>query len=208
MRPGRLAGVGRTFVSYPVPGDAANLGDRMRAWATGRTWWWRALLFVALVPQVLRPLREQGDWTLFSGIIFGAHEFGHLLFAPFGEWFGIAGGSLTQLLIPIGAAAVVLRARDWFGVAVCGLLLAASLAELSWYVADARNEMMDLVSFSADGAVHDWNYLLGSMGLLRHDILFGRLLRFVAWLVLLGSAALTARLCWWMATLKAPAPTD
>lgn len=202
MRPGQLAGVGRTFVSYPVPSDAANLGDRMREWAAGRAWWWRAILFLALVPQVLRPLREQGEWTLFTGIIFGAHEFGHLLFALLGEWMGIAGGSLTQLLIPIGAAAIVLRARDWFGVAVCGLFLATSLAELSWYVADARNEMMDLVSFSADGGVHDWNYLLGSMGLLRHDILFGRLLRLVAWVALLGSAALAARLCWWMATLK------
>ena len=185
-----------------MPSDAANLGDRMREWATGRTWWWRAILFFALVPQVLRPLREQGDWTLFSGIIFGTHEFGHLLFAFFGEWLSIAGGSLTQLLVPVGAAALVLRARDWFGVAVCGLFLAASVAELSWYVADARNQMMDLVSFSPDGGVHDWNYLLGTLGWLRHDIALGRFLRFLAWIVLLGSALLTARLCWWMATLK------
>lgn len=177
----------------------------MRAWSAGRIWWWRAALFAVLVLQVLKPLREQGDWTLFSGIVFGAHELGHLFWMPFGEWMGIAGGSLMQLLVPIGAAAVVWRGKDWFGVAVCGLFLAASLADLSWYIADARTEMLDLVSFSEEGAVHDWNYLLGEAGLLRQDLAFARFARFIAWLLLLASGALAARLCWWMATEPKPA---
>lgn len=176
----------------------------MRAWCAGRNWWWRAALFTYLALQVLKPLREQGDWTLFSGIIFGAHELGHLFWMPFGEWMSVAGGSFTQLLVPIGAAAVVWRGKDWFGVAVCGLFLATSFAELSWYIADARTELLDLVSFSEEGAIHDWNYLLGSAGMLRSDLAFARLARFIAWVLLLGSAALTARLCRWMATEKKP----
>jgi hypothetical protein len=191
------------FASQSPPiDDEAPLAERMRAWATGRTWWWRALLFVVLAQQVLRPLAEQGETTLWSGILFGAHEFGHLFWMFLGEWMGVAGGSLTQLLIPVGAMALVWRGKDWFGVAVCGLFLATSLAELSWYVADARNEMLDLVSFSPDGAIHDWHYLLGSMGMLEQDIALSRLVRFIAWAVLLASTALTARLCWWMATEK------
>jgi hypothetical protein len=177
----------------------------MRAWATGRSWWWRAILFVWLLTEVRLPLREQGENTIWSMIIFGSHEFGHLFWAFLGEWMGIAGGSITQLLIPIGAMALLWRAKDWFGVAVCGLFLATSLAELSWYVADARNEMLDLVSFSPDGAVHDWNYLLGEAGLLKQDIALSRSIRFVAWCIVLASTALTARLCWWMATEKPPA---
>lgn len=188
----------------PAVDDAAPLAERMRHWAAGRSWWWRALLFIALLTQVLKPLREQGDWTLFSGIIFGAHELGHLFCAPFGEWMSVAGGSLTQLLVPLGAAAVVWRGRDWFGVAVCGLFLATSLAELSWYIADARNEMLDLVSFSEDGAIHDWNYLLGEAGLLRSELAIARFVRFIAWTVVLASSALAARLCWWMATERRP----
>lgn len=185
--------------------DDAPLAVRMRAWSAGRIWWWRAALFAVLVLQVLKPLREQGDWTLFSGIIFGAHELGHLFWMPLGEWMGIAGGSLMQLLVPIGAAAVVWRGKDWFGVAVCGLFLAASFADLSWYIADARTEMLDLVSFSEEGAVHDWNYLLGEAGLLKQDLAFSRFARFIAWLVLLASTALAARLCWWMAIEPKPA---
>lgn len=185
--------------------DDTPLSVRMRAWSAGRIWWWRAVLFVVLTLQVLKPLREQGDWTLFSGIVFGAHELGHLFWMPLGEWMGIAGGSLMQLLVPIGAAAVVWRGKDWFGVAVCGLFLAASVADLSWYIADARTEMLDLVSFSEEGAVHDWNYLLGEAGLLKQDLAFARFARFIAWLLLLASTALAARLCWWMATEPAPA---
>lgn len=177
----------------------------MRHWCVGRAWWWRLPLFVVLASQVLKPLREQGDWTLFSGIIFGAHEFGHLFFAFGGEWLGVAGGSLMQLLVPIGALALVWRSRDWFGVAVVGLFLATSLAELSWYVADARTEMLDLVSFSPEGGIHDWNYLLGEAGMLKSDLRIARMLRFVAWVLLIGSSLLTARLCLWMATEK-PTP--
>jgi len=181
------------------------LAARMREWCAGRWWWWRAPIFAYLAFQVLRPLREQGEWTLFSGIIFGAHEFGHLFFAFLGEWWGIAGGSLMQVLVPLGAAAVVMRSKDWFGLAICGLFLATGLAELSWYVADARTEMLDLVSFSAEGAIHDWNYLLTRAGLLQQDLAIARALRFAAWTLLLASTLLAARLTWWMATERAPA---
>ncbi len=186
--------MGGTVDSRPM------LPERMREWAAGRWWWWRAPLFLILLVHATRPLRLQGEWSLFSGIIFGAHEFGHLLWALLGEWMSIAGGSLTQLLIPIGAAAVVARSRDWFGVAVCGLFLAASLGELSWYIGDARTELMDLVSFSAEGAVHDWNYLLGRAGLLHLDRALAGFTRFIGWLVVLASTAMAARLLRWMAT--------
>ncbi|MCC7003204.1 MAG: hypothetical protein IT357_13685 [Gemmatimonadaceae bacterium] len=193
---------------FPAPDPALDdlpLTDRMRRWCVGRAWWWRLPLFVVLASQVLKPLREQGDWTLFSGIIFGAHEFGHLFFAIGGEWLGVAGGSLMQILVPIGALALVWKSRDWFGVAVVGLFLATSFAELSWYVADARTEMLDLVSFSPEGGIHDWNYLLGEAGLLKSDLRIARLLRFIAWVLLIASSLLTARLCLWMATEK-PTP--
>jgi hypothetical protein len=176
--------------------------ERMREWAAGRWWWWRAPLFLFLLVQAIRPLRSRllGEWTLFSGVIFGAHEFGHLFWALLGEWMGVAGGSLTQLLIPIGAAAVVARSRDWFGVAVCGLFLATSLGELSWYIGDARTELLDLVSFSEEGAIHDWNYLLGRAGLLHQDRSLAGFTRFIGWLVALGSTLMAARLLWWMKT--------
>lgn len=179
----------------------------MRSWATGRSWQWRLPLFLLLLWQGVKPLREMGG-HLFAGITFGAHEFGHLFFAVLGEWWSIAGGSLMQLLIPIGAAAVVARGRDWFGVAVCGLFLASSLGDLSWYIADARAMELDLVSFSPDGGGHDWNYLLGRAGRLRSDLGLARVTRFVGWCLVLASTLLAARLFWWMATEPPPTSSD
>jgi hypothetical protein len=46
------------------------------------------------------------------------------------------------------------------------------------------------VSFSEDGAGHDWNYLLGKAGLLFQDQTLARLDRFVGVMVLAASLAL------------------
>lgn len=176
----------------------------IRPWAAGRWWQWRLPLLIVLILQAARPLRALGEANLFSGITFGAHEFGHLFFAFGGEWLTIAGGSLMQLLIPIGAAAAVLRGRDWFGVAVCGLFLAASLGDLSWYIGDARARELDLLSFSPDGGGHDWAYLLKHAGMLQRDLAIARLTRFLGWCVLLASTLFALRLLWWMKTLPKP----
>ncbi len=180
--------------------DAVSRGDRMRAWCAGRWWQWRLPLFVLLLVQATRPLRLQGEPHIFAGINFGAHEFGHLFFAFAGEWMTIAGGSVMQLLIPIGAAAVVARSKDWFGVAVCGLFLAASLGDLSWYIADARARELDLLSFSPDASGHDWSYLLSKAGLLRQDIRLARFTKFIGWILVCASSLFAMRLLYWMKT--------
>jgi len=67
---------------------------------------------------------------------------------------------------------------------VCGCWLAVSLGQLAVYIADARAESLDLVSFSPEGGGHDWNYLLERWNLLRSDVAIGRFTRFVGWVVL------------------------
>ncbi len=164
------------------------LAARIDAWCVGRTWTWRAAVLTLFVWQAMRGLRDPTQFTLFRGIDFGAHEFGHLFFAFGGEWLMVAGGSLMQLLVPVGAAAaLVVTAGDWFGVAACGVWLSASFAELVPYIADARAQEMDLVSFSPDGGGHDWHYLLAHAGLLKQDQLVARGAKFLAVVLLVAS---------------------
>lgn len=171
-----------------------------RAWCAGRAWEWRAALLVILAWQALVPFRDAEAFHVFRGITFGAHEFGHLFFALSGnEWLTVAGGSLTQFLVPIGAALAVRRARDWFGVAACGLWLASSFADLAPYIADARAMDLDLVSFSEDGAGHDWNYLLNHAGLLTQDHAIARLDRLAGFLVLAAAVGLAV---WLLLTMR------
>lgn len=168
------------------------------AWCRGRYWHWRAALLVALALGALRALRDDDYVGLFAGITFGVHELGHLVFAPFGLWMSVAGGSLAQLLLPIAAGTLMLHYRDYFGAAVTGVWLSASLSNMAVYVADARARNLTLVGFGED-PLHDWAYLLSSVGLLQADLAAARLVRLVAFVVLVVSVAVGAWLCRTMA---------
>jgi hypothetical protein len=177
-------------IDEQVPAFASWREDA-RDWCRGRSWPWRAVVFVLLAWQASIPFRDSEAFHVFRGITFGAHEFGHLLFALSGnEWLTVAGGSLTQFLVPLGAAAIMRYYRDWFGVSACGLWLASSFADLAPYIADARAMELDLVSFSPDGAGHDWNYLLAHAGWLAHDQTIARLDRFAGFVVFVGAVML------------------
>jgi|SRR5450759_2861732 len=190
------------------PDDAlefATWRDDARAWCEGRSWHWRAAVLLLLAWQAIIPFGDSEGFHLFRGITFGAHEFGHLFFAVFGgEWLSIAGGSLMQLAVPIGAAAIMRHYRDWFGVAACGLWLASSFADLAPYIADARAMELDLVSFSPDGGEHDWNYLLGHAGMLMRDQAVARIDRFAGFVVLVASLLLALWLLRQMANRTEP----
>ncbi len=180
--------------------------DDAAAWATGRSWWPRALVLAYLAYAGYRHLTDSEYGSLFSGITLAIHELGHVLFGPFGEWLGVAGGSITQLGAPIAVALIFLRQRDYFGVAVGGAWLSMSLSNLAVYVADARAEELPLVSLGGGDVVHDWNYLLGSVRLLPHDTEIAGLVRVAAFAALAGSVWLGAWLCAVMARRRgAPA---
>ena len=172
-------------------------------WCQGRYWQWRAALLVILSLGALRSLRDDDYSGLFAGITFGVHELGHLVFAPFGLWMSVAGGSIAQLALPIAAGALMVRHRDYFGAAVTGIWLSASLSNMAVYVADARARELTLLGFGED-PLHDWAYLLSSVGLLQADTTVARLVRLVAFVVLVLSAAAGAWLCLTMARSRRP----
>ncbi len=142
-----------------------------------------------------RHLTDPEYGSIFSGITLAIHELGHVLFGPFGEWLAVAGGSITQLAAPAAVALILLRQRDFFGVAVGGAWLSMSLSNLAVYVADARAEALPLVSVGGGDVVHDWNYLLDSVHLLPYDARIAGLVRAAAFVSLAGSVWLGAWVC-------------
>jgi hypothetical protein len=156
---------------------------------------WRALLLLWLGYTGIRHLADPDYFSLFSGITFGAHEFGHLAFAFFGELLAVAGGSLMQLLVPIGAGVLLAHRRDWFGVVFAVCWLSVSLTDLARYVGDAQAQELPLVSMSPDGGEHDWYWLLDRFDLLRYDGRIAAGTRRVAALLLLPALAAGAWIC-------------
>jgi hypothetical protein len=134
----------------------------------------------------------------FGGITLGIHELGHLIFGLLGQWPGVAGGSFAQVAAPIAAGAILYRQRDSFGMTVAGAWLAFSLWSLATYVGDARAQELPLLGLTPD-PIHDWNWMLGRLGLLNWDKGLAFLTRVVAFFVWLGSIAVGGWLVWTMA---------
>lgn len=123
----------------------------------------------------------------FAGLTLVIHEFGHLLFAPFGQTLMLLGGSITQVTAPVLVAAYLLfRQGDWFGLAVGLAWLSFSSFELATYVGDANKGQLPLVGFGSD-VLHDWDTLLTQWHLLNHCDTFATLLRVGAAVVGLSS---------------------
>jgi hypothetical protein len=164
-------------------------------WAEGRAWPPRALLLAVLAYLGWRHLAEPEYGGIFGGLTLGVHELGHVVFSPFGEWLATAGGSLLQVAAPVALAYGFLRQRDYYAITVAGAWEGMSLSNLATYIGDARAQELDLVSPFSGDPQHDWNYLLGSLGLLPQDHLIAGLVRLAALLTLVASLGLGARLC-------------
>jgi hypothetical protein len=141
-----------------------------------------------------------GYVPLLSDIDLAIHEFGHMLFMPFGiQFLGstmvILGGSLTQVAFPLLFFGYFMRKqgdgrrRDLFAAMVCLWWSGINLLSVAIYCADSRAGQLMLLDGStgqeSDG--HDWNNLLTRWGLLEHDTAIARWMRAIAWLVCVAS---------------------
>lgn len=120
------------------------------------------------------------------------HEAGHVLFALFGRFMTVLGGSLFQFALPLALAGVFLKQRDQFGAAVCTWWAGQNLLDVAPYIADARALQLVLLGGKTGAEVegHDWEYLLTQMGWLRFDRTLG------LWTHRLGLMMMTGALIW------------
>jgi len=127
------------------------------------------------------------------------HEAGHVFFGLFGEFIGILGGSLMQVLIPAGIVVYFALHRQPYSAAVTLFWVAQSLFNVSVYVKDARAQALPLLG--GEDTLHDWNYILGRVHLLRWDQTLGNVIYTVG-LVTLGVSVL-----WGFSCSKAEEPS-
>jgi hypothetical protein len=147
-----------------------------------------------------------GVVPLLSDIDLAIHEFGHMLFMPFGipilgRTMVILGGSLTQVAFPLIFVGYFLQKRedsqrrDAYAAMVCLWWSAINLLSVAIYCADSRAGRLMLLDGStgqeSDG--HDWYNLLSHWGLLDHDLVIAHWMRGVAGLVCAGALSVA---CW------------
>lgn len=90
------------------------------------------------------------------------HETGHLIFGILGEFVGMAGGTLFQLIVPAVFVGYFLWNQNYYSAAIVVFWLGQSLINVFIYAQDAIAMQLPLVG----GGIHDWNWMLMRLGLL------------------------------------------
>ena len=135
-------------------------------------------LFCALHP---------GDWHFIDNVDLVIHEAGHWIFIFFGEFIRILGGSLNQVLIPTVFAAYFFLKRDFYSGSLVSLWVGYNIVNVSVYMGDAVR--MSLPLLGGDNVIHDWNYILGHLGLLSHTGFLSGLTYALGIFIILGATA-------------------
>jgi TRAP-type C4-dicarboxylate transport system permease small subunit len=146
-----------------------------------------------------------GNVPIVSDVSTAIHEFGHMLFMPFGipilgRTMVILGGSLTEVAFPVLFVGYFLRKRedgrrrDAFAAMVCLWWSAIGLLATAIYCADSRTGKLMLLDglTGQESEGHDWCNLLNRWELLEHDTQIARWMRMIAWLMCVGSILVAA----------------
>ena len=133
----------------------------------------RAALFVVLVLYGVRLVAmDVPSWEMASSLMHlpmvPIHEFGHILFRPFGEFMTMLGGSLFQAGLPLVFAGIFLvKNRDPFAAAVMLWWSAVAVMDIAPYVYDAgQPQHVLLTGRTGDTGSHDFIDVLADLGLL------------------------------------------
>ncbi|QQS32393.1 MAG: hypothetical protein IPM50_12105 [Acidobacteriota bacterium] len=118
------------------------------------------------------------------------HEFGHLLFNPFGQFMMVAGGSLFQIIFPLVFVGYFIWQRSFYSAAIVMLWVGQSILNVWVYASDAV--VMQLVLLGgltgSEGSFHDWNYMLTELGLLDSTKGVASVIRLIGTLTIIGAA--------------------
>ncbi len=141
----------------------------------------RLILWLFLFYIFLRHLGDPIYQSIFKPLNLGIHELGHLIFSPLGHFLMVAGGTIAQLLVPSISFFMFYRQKDYFAFTVSFCWMGTNLFSVAEYMADARRMALPLVTpFGGEEIIHDWNYLLGKLGLLNSDTVLGGFVRLLA----------------------------
>jgi hypothetical protein len=128
------------------------------------------------------------------------HEIGHPLFGIFGDSAMLWGGTLAQLLLPLGIAIGFWYQRSALSMSLAGVWFFENFLNVARYMADARAQELPLVG----GGEHDWTNILSRHGLLESDTAIASVVTTIGWIGMVGCVALAVVL--WF-TQREPEPS-
>lgn len=134
------------------------------------------LLFLSwkVISRGLNPVPAGILLAIIDGANLIFHEAGHVFFSFFGDFLQYLGGSLFQVALPLGLTVYFWRSEQRASTSVTLFWTGENLTNVAIYIADAKWMALPLI-----GGDHDWNYLLGRLGLLNQAEPLGRFVFFL-----------------------------
>jgi hypothetical protein len=160
------------------------------------------LLAVIALYGVKLALMDIPSWEMASSLIHlpmvPIHEFGHILFRPFGEFMTLLGGALFQVLLPLIFGGIFLvRNRDPFAASVMLWWAAVAVMDVAPYVYDAgQPQHVLLTGRTGDSGSHDFIDTLGDLGLLHRAQPIGRAVHAFGLIAMLVALAWGTYIAW------------
>jgi hypothetical protein len=130
---------------------------------------WFPSLF--LMPVCIYLIAHRHSFTIIDNFNLLIHEGGHGIFYFFPKFIYIAGGTIMQIFIPSLLAWYFFHNSYPFGFQLGLLWLGQNFINISIYASDAQSRVLPLLG--GGGVIHDWHYLLHTVGILRYDYLVG-----------------------------------
>jgi len=170
--------------------------------------WARIGLTLLLIPLGMNAFKDEyGVVPLIGGIDLAVHEFGHMLFMPFGwpflgETMVIAGGAVTQVAFPlifVGYFLFSKRHRDLHASMVCLWWASMNVLGVAIYAADARARKLMLITGATgqeDDSGHDFYNLFSQWGVLKRDTIYAGRMRTIAGMMFLASVVIGLWAAW------------
>ena len=113
------------------------------------------------------------------------HEAGHSVFSWAGYYTMILGGTLLQLVVPVGCLLFFVRRGDTTAVAATAFWAFENLLYVATYMADARRSALPLVGSDES----DWTILFTHWGVLQQDLTIAAWTSAIGWIGMLGTTA-------------------
>lgn len=138
----------------------------------GRCLVWAVLLFWGWSFILMDYASNEAGHSFLHNINLVFHEFGHVLFRPFGEFMMFLGGSLFQVVMPLILLGAFVKQHNNFGAAVCLWWAGQSLIDVAPYIADAQSRKLMLLTGGTGQqhpGSHDWFNILFELDLLQSD---------------------------------------
>jgi hypothetical protein len=148
-------------------------------------------------------------------VILTFHEAGHVVFIPFGRFMTVLGGSLFQVLVPLGLMVAFIfglggSKRDNFAAALMLWWAGVAIIDVAPYIWDAYDPKMMLLGgkTGAESDGHDWQNILGDLGLIKRARFVGQIAHKTGLLVMLAGLAWAALLLYRQVRDRAGEPVE